>query len=153
MANSERLNIPILTGSDPVTRETLHTNLVNALEANAASLADLAATKQYVDNINRHEWELVIEEPAAGGQTVPLTTRANGAGHLTRIAAACSAGSCSVKLQVGGVDVPDSSLIVGQEIGTAALDTGFADGDRVTVVISDVDECADLELTAHYRQV
>jgi hypothetical protein len=99
------------------------------------------------------EWELVIEEPAADGQTVPLTTRANGAGHLTRIAAACSAGSCSVKLQIGGVDVPDSALEVGQVIASAALDTGFADGDRVTVVISDVVDCADLELTAHYRQV
>ncbi|MDD3925436.1 MAG: hypothetical protein PHT33_02130 [bacterium] len=55
MANSERLNIPILTGSDPVTRETLHTNVVNALEANAAALSDLALNEVISGQIEEAE--------------------------------------------------------------------------------------------------
>ena len=137
MANSERLNIPILTGSDPVTRETLHTNLVNALEANAAALDDLALNEIISGQIEE------VEDKAYWLGKMPY------AGKVTKTVTQSDSGTATATFSIGSTALGGTANSVSSSEQEQVHDTDneFAVGDIVKMVISSNADCLEARFT------
>jgi len=139
MANSTRLNIPILTGSDPATRETLHTNVVNALEANAAALSDLALEEVIAGHI------ATVEDKTYWLGEMPF------AGTITKTITQADSGTATATFSIGSTALGGTANSVSSSRQEQAHSSSnvFAAGDVLKMVISGNSTCLEMRFSVH----
>lgn len=139
MANSARLNIPILTGSDTATRANISTGLVNALEANAAALADLALAEAITGQID------VVADGTYWLGKMPF------AGRITKTTTQADSGTATATFSIGSTALGGTanSVSSGEQDQTHSSDNEFAVGDMVKMVISSNADCLVMRFTVY----
>jgi hypothetical protein len=142
MANSTRLNIPILAGTDLATRENITTNLVTALEANAAALSDLALEEVIAGHI------ATVEDKTYWLGKMPF------AGTITKTVTQADSGTATATFFIGSTALGGTanSVSASEQEQAHSTDNAFAVGDILKMVVSSNSTCLEMRFSVYIKR-